>query len=1090
MISPQRTLSTQRKTPKRFASSMSLRFGTILMLMVWLTAGLTVRAQDKTLPRFEAADCPFQNYSSYAIDCGFVMGAEDHTQPDNGRTIKLAVAIIRSQNKNKAPDPVLHLAGGPGGAFVAIAPLMALDFTTWLENRDVILFDQRGMGLSEPRLSCPLQNPLVLFEADSSQPSFIDVMRDTGGLGACQERLRAAGIDTSLHNTIQNALDIGSIRQALGYEQVNLYGMSWSTRLALVALRENVPGIRSVIVDAVLPPDINAFETAPWTFDRAFTLLEKSCQADVVCSVAYPNLRQTYVETYERLSREPAQMNVDGHIFTMTADNFAGQVHGGLATKEAFQKLPGFIANMASENYEDVEKDIAGILQGIREGRTVDQGAFMTMACPEQLASTTLERIQAEEAKYPAAFRRPSLFFGSGGYYTCQAWGSIKTVPATPAVSDVPTLLLAGQFDPLTPPEWAHHAAATLSHSYVYELPGLGHVTAGDSCAKKLMRGFLADPMTAPDNACVGEMAGTNFVLSIAATRPVIQVGAVLLAGLLLYLLATMGWAFVRHPKQVAWRVSLKMMGWLPVAITAGVLALTIRDGSQTLMPRLEISALQLIIPLAMAIQAALVFAADEEPGLEMLLALPRPIAWIIVERLAVVVLAQTGIALAGIALTLAQKPDQDVMVLLISWIPSAVFLSGLALYITLRSRVMVFGALMAAVLWFIFALFGDFFLPGTAWPSPLNLVQPFLWAIHVHASPEDFALLRDYWLNRLFLMGAGMWFIWRGLREVRDEEYLLMSAASKQRRKTARIAENPVMASQKLKLDIMLRVVDITINPLHQIAGMAWYEFKMHWRRRAIRVITLTIILGLVAVLLLMGDTFTATIPTLGDISLLAQHEQELVRGLVLVMFSASMALTTMMLALPVVMADTVPLDKQQGMSELLDSLPVTSAVYLAGKLTGFWLAGLSSALIGMAVIGVLWWLRSGNYDIGPGLDLWLAVIFPLVILKGGLAVLIGAMQPNRRRAALAIIVVFIVTFALGRSLDNPTMSIYLNPVPYSVLMSSLSTPFTALASTPVAAPPSNLNSPDVMPVLFAGVIQLVIVWAAVWAWLRWKNS
>ena len=92
---------------------------------------------------------------SQPVDCGYLVVPEDRAKPD-GNQVRIATAILRHPGGNPEPDPIINVHGGPGGGPLEIFDLAYPDFTSFFEtNRDVIVFDQRGVGLSEPALDCP-----------------------------------------------------------------------------------------------------------------------------------------------------------------------------------------------------------------------------------------------------------------------------------------------------------------------------------------------------------------------------------------------------------------------------------------------------------------------------------------------------------------------------------------------------------------------------------------------------------------------------------------------------------------------------------------------------------------------------------------------------------------------------------------------------------------------------------------------------------------------------------------------------------------------------------------------------------------------
>ncbi len=256
-------------------------------------------------PGFVPIECPANMLRGYAIECGMVTVPENHANPD-GPTIKLAVAIVHSTSPNLAPDPLLFIAGGPGGR--------ALDNVSfWLEylhpllaRRDVVFFDQRGTGRSEPAMEC--------LEIDIGVTDPLEAYGLVGAITACRDRLTDAGIDLSAYNSAQNAGDIAVLREALGYEEWNLYGVSYGSRVALTVLRDHSQGVRSAILDARTPVDADSLLEDPAHARSAFQKLFATCQTELVCQTAYPDLDQVNADTTNDLAANPVALEIANSI--------------------------------------------------------------------------------------------------------------------------------------------------------------------------------------------------------------------------------------------------------------------------------------------------------------------------------------------------------------------------------------------------------------------------------------------------------------------------------------------------------------------------------------------------------------------------------------------------------------------------------------------------------------------------------------------------------------------------------------------------------------------------------------------------------
>jgi pimeloyl-ACP methyl ester carboxylesterase len=763
----------------------TLTLMTLVICFATLISATPAHAQpETTVPRFESTTCWFSNITRFTIDCGWLYVPEDHAQPE-GATIRLAVAIIRSESADKQPDPIVFLAGGPGGGVVGRAPLTAVGLGIGTMNRDTILVDQRGMGLSEPYLGCPEVTPAYTLQlmsrtVESFQP-FID----------CRARLEAEGVNLEFYNTVQSAADFAALRTALGYEQINLNGVSYGTRLALTIVRDHPEGIRSVVLDSTLPLEINTNEFAgDNSFMDTFDLIAATCAADFVCNTSYPNLRQVYEDLYARFEANPVQLEVEGLPVTLNGALLRMNVFMMMYAQEAIVSVPAYLYSVAAGDYRAVEDAMRNFAE---EGMdTTSIGSQMTITCAENAANTTYEQALAADEAQPAAFRGAVPITGAYGYQACEAWGMPEPVVNNLTVqSDIPTLVLAGQFDHITPPSFGQQVAREFPNSFYVEFPNISHAVTFTTCPARVMSRFLDDPTTAPTVDCTITLP--NFVMDATATRPLARIGAGMaavtsiwaVASLIMALRGAQGARF-----GMAWRASFRTVGWIALAASGLLIALMTFTDARQAFNATHVTMVQLIIPLIVGIQAALLFSPDDEPGLEVTLACPRPIGWTVIERLAVVLLTQSAVALIGTLLSLAYAPEQNALEAFARWLPPMLFFSGLGMFVTIRTRNSTFGAVIVGLGWFAFNIAGDMFLPGQPFMFPLNYVQPFLWMTHPFLAP-DALMSADFWLNRVIVMGVGVMFILLTLWNLRDEETVLLNAARKATRKQEKQAKS-----------------------------------------------------------------------------------------------------------------------------------------------------------------------------------------------------------------------------------------------------------------------------------------------------------
>ena len=478
---------------------------------------------------FEKASCPFQlpadQVEGETIECGYLVVPEDRADPDS-REVRLAVAIFHPPGGAVDPDPIIYLSGGPGGSaleliylsFEKVSPVLAA-------NRDLVIFDQRGVGRSEPALDCPalieLSRELLDRELDGQQltdQELFDLSLET--ILACQEDLIAVA-DLSAYNTAANAADVNDLRLALGYDEVNLWGASYGTRLALGVMRDYPAGVRSVVLDSVYPPDVDLYLEGPANVDRAFSVLFESCAADTACNATYPDLRTVFFDTVDRLNENPADIEIT-NAFTgekydavFGGDTLLALLFQLLYETDVVSSLPQLIYDASQDNL-DMSKLILGSL--IAQQGAMSLGMQFSVQCNEEFAFNSLEEFETVLAGYPELTRLyEDSAVGKLAFQVCAAWdsGTAEAVENEPVSSDIPTLVLAGEYDPITPPSWARHAAETLDNSHFFEYPGVGHgASLSDDCPRGMMIAFLDDPITAPDDACIAEMDMQFYVPS------------------------------------------------------------------------------------------------------------------------------------------------------------------------------------------------------------------------------------------------------------------------------------------------------------------------------------------------------------------------------------------------------------------------------------------------------------------------------------------------------------------------------------------------------------------------------------------------
>ncbi len=452
------------------------------------------------------------------LQCGYLTVEETRGAPQS-RLIRLAVAIFHPPGGATQPDPVIYLSGGPGVSALEMIRYQfdILSEAAFATGRDLIVFDQRGVGLSQPALDCPEYDRLSLDLLDHqvngeevSEAQTSEIIPDV--LRACRERLSQSA-DLRAYSTAANAADVQDLQMALGFQQVNLWGGSYGTRLALEIMRGYPQGLRSVVLDAVYPPDVDLYIQAPANFKQALTRMFAACQDNQVCSQAFPNLQEVFFDTVDRLNADPVVGEV---INPFTGERYKAWMNGNTLLALTFQLLydskiryliPQYIYAAHQGDYTSFEL-ARGSMIGLMS--LSSRGMTFSVLCQDELAFSSYAEYQAEMAKFPEiAGMYTNSILGGLAYQICQEWQVGQADPSAnqPVYSQVPTLVMNGEFDPVTPPAWGQHAAETLETAFVYVYPGVGH-GAGTlvGCPRQMMTAFLEEPTTAPDDTCITEM--------------------------------------------------------------------------------------------------------------------------------------------------------------------------------------------------------------------------------------------------------------------------------------------------------------------------------------------------------------------------------------------------------------------------------------------------------------------------------------------------------------------------------------------------------------------------------------------------------
>lgn len=487
----------------------------------------TATPEPAYMPTYERADCEFVVPGSRDVACGYLTVPENRDDVANGRTVQLHVAIFSSESANPAPDPIIYLDGGPGGDALEIVPLAFEErFAPFLANHTFIMFDQRGTGFSEPSLACPELIDLTLETLDDDLTTEEGQALYLESLAECRERLVDEGVDLTAYNSAENAADVADLRIALGYEEWNLYGISYGTRLAQTIMRDHPEGIRSVILDSAYPLAANLQLETAVNAERAFTVFFEGCAADPVCNEAYPNLDEVFAQLVEDMNETPLLLEVlnlsdrQNYDALLNGDFMISLLFNSLYSVELFPIMPKLIYDVRDGRTSDLNSLVTNLLF---QQQFISQGMQLSVQCNEEISfSTPGDYVPSTVYPYLNNIFEASSVTGQFGFTVCDLWQSGQADPIENMLvnSDLPTLILVGEYDPITPPVWGQDVAEGLTDFYFFEFPGIGHsASVSGECPLGITQAFIADPTSEPDGSCLAEMAGPEFVVPVAVVE-------------------------------------------------------------------------------------------------------------------------------------------------------------------------------------------------------------------------------------------------------------------------------------------------------------------------------------------------------------------------------------------------------------------------------------------------------------------------------------------------------------------------------------------------------------------------------------------
>ena len=492
---------------------LSQRLGNKVLLLLVILLAVSVRwivaIENKvglqTLPRFEWAELPKEIAPKVGeVKFGYLTIPENRSDSNNSKVIKLPVMIAKSRSKNPRPDPIIFTVGGPG-VITTLGGGRDLSQLRFLDERDFIYFEQRGAKYSIPTLIGPEIDSVMIDAIDKNlngKPDDSEVVKAATKLKA---RLLSEGIDLTAYSTRESAADIEDLRKALKIEKWNLYGISYGCRLMLEVMRNYPEGIRSVILDSPLPPDVGWDETSMERYWNNLHKLFASCRDDSVINLRYPNLESRFLYLIEEADNNPIGVQVEhpisnqlitvklnGEGIFLLAANYMGN-------GSYIYSFP-YSMNLICEKNPEI---LSYLLKGLIAPPPFAWGMVYSIWCNEEFPFEDFDRFHKHK-DLPKQLAGISMTIMPEEIFDFWPRRTPDPVDNQPVKSELPVLVTNGQYDPDTPPEWGKRVCQTLPNVQYLEFPGQSHLPLfNHPCGPAMAVEFFNNPDKKLDTGCL-----------------------------------------------------------------------------------------------------------------------------------------------------------------------------------------------------------------------------------------------------------------------------------------------------------------------------------------------------------------------------------------------------------------------------------------------------------------------------------------------------------------------------------------------------------------------------------------------------------
>ncbi len=440
---------------------------------------------------------------SEKVRAGAILVPENHDAPE-GKQIQIAYVVLKARDTSAIEFPMIFFSGGPGGNSLNQGMVGFLTEHPMREARDIILFDQRGIGYSSalPDMSF---KAFDIMAKDANEEE--ELVLTTDMILEYQKKCEEQGSSPEYYNTIQNAKDVGLLFKHLGYEKYNLFGGSYGTRIARVVQDMFPEYIHSSVLDSPAPLSGDFLLNRLDSFSLALGRIFDYCENNVSCKEQYPNLKEDYFTAISKLEETPLTVTMNDSIpVTINAQDGIYLLRRLLYQNNAREKAPELVKAYI-EGGGHVINEVLQFEYALTGGLNLTM--LLSVEKYENFnINNTASVIEASYQEYPLI--PVKLGFFDAFYQAGMNWhpNSLPMEERKFQDSDIPTLLFVNRFDPVTPPKNGILFKENLTRAKLLILDEGGHGGGDDDCKNQVINDFMKDPNSELDTTCLNLFKG------------------------------------------------------------------------------------------------------------------------------------------------------------------------------------------------------------------------------------------------------------------------------------------------------------------------------------------------------------------------------------------------------------------------------------------------------------------------------------------------------------------------------------------------------------------------------------------------------